>query len=54
MNRDELIISECEKPTGDKGYYLSNKENTLRYSYSTMFKNDLETCEIFEEGMPIR
>lgn len=54
MDKKDLIISKHEMPTGYMGYYWSNKENTLRYSYSTMFKKNLETCEIFDEGVEIQ
>lgn len=53
MDKKDLIISTCEMPTGYTGYYWSNKDNTLRYSYCTMFKDDLKICDIFKEGIKI-
>ncbi|GCD12909.1 hypothetical protein [Clostridium tagluense] len=49
-SKENLIISTCEMPTGHTGYYLSNKENTLRYSYKVMDKDDLADCPIFTKG----
>lgn len=54
MKREELFIFSCEMPTGYKGYYLADKQNKNRYSYKTMFKDDLKNCEIFEEGVSIK
>lgn len=53
VNREDLKVYTCEMPTGNKGYYLGNKEGTKRYTYKTMFLDDLKFCELFKEGVDI-
>lgn len=51
MDRHKLITSTKIMPTGNVGYCLCNKEQTLRYAYYTMFKEDLNACDLFDIGV---
>ena len=53
VNREDLVEYRGKRITGDSGYYLGNKDNTLRYTYMYMFRDDLKKCKLFKEGITV-